>query len=111
MTLMILWSVQVLLLSTLQAPVSLETSQDSMQENLQGECECPSVSQFTQHITDLDNAWSFPTPVDMSSPTFTWGSLDAQAFIAAISQAYDEVIHWRPNLFLVPFGNVGSRFI
>ena len=88
-----------------------ETSQDSTQENLQGECECLSVSQFTQHITDLDNAWSFPTPADMSSPTFTWGSLDAQAFIAAISRAYDEVIHWRPNLFLVPFGNVGSRFI
>ncbi len=28
-----------------------------------------------------------------------------------MNKAYDEVVHWRMNLFLVPFGSAGKCFI
>ena len=28
-----------------------------------------------------------------------------------MNEAYDEVVHWKTNLFLVPFGSVGKSFI
>ena len=28
-----------------------------------------------------------------------------------INQAYESIVHWRHNLFLVPYGNAGSHFI
>ncbi len=52
-----------------------------------------------------------PDPVPSANPTFMWGPLDAQTFITKISLAYDEVAHWRMNLFLVPFGKAGKKFV
>lgn len=57
---------------------------------------------------ERENFWSIPVPANLSP---TWGSLDAQAFIDVITQAYAEVVQWRPNLFLVPFGKVGCHFV
>ena len=37
--------------------------------------------------------------------------MEAQSFSALIAQAYDEVVHWRMNLFLVPFGKAGKQFV
>ena len=46
-----------------------------------------------------------------SQPTFTWGQLDGRDFSRAITTAYDEVVHWSRNLFLVPSGNGGKDFV
>lgn len=32
-------------------------------------------------------------------------------FVQQISLAYDVVVHWPHNLFLVPFGKVGKAFV
>ena len=55
--------------------------------------------------------WSLPEPVPAADPLFTWGPHDGQSFIETVTAAYDEVVHWRPNLFLVPFGNAGKQFV
>ena len=44
-----------------------------------------------------------PTPTPLATPTFTWGSLDADAFMSSISCAYAEVVQWRLNSFTVPY--------
>ena len=52
-----------------------------------------------------------PTYTMMSAPNFTWGRLNAQTFIGQIQDAYDKVIHWRRNVFLVPSGSAGCCFV
>ena len=44
-------------------------------------------------------------------PTFTWGSCDSVTFINSLNAAYNEVVHWRPNLFKVPLGKAGKSFV
>ena len=51
-----------------------------------------------------------PTYSNTSTPNFVWGDLDAQTFVSRITVAYDEVVHWRRNIFMVPSGNIGCSF-
>ena len=44
-------------------------------------------------------------------PAFTWGSCDSTIFTNLLNDAYREVVHWRPNLFKVPFGKAGKSFV
>ena len=37
--------------------------------------------------------------------------LDGATFKQCVSDAYDEVVHWRSNLFLVPPDKVGKEFV
>ena len=52
-----------------------------------------------------------PPPDAPSPPMFTWGKLDATSFTQSLEAAYNEVTHWRKNLFSVPFGNAGKKFV
>ena len=40
-----------------------------------------------------------------------WGTCTIQEFSDAIDDAYGQIVHWRPNLFMVPSGNSGKQFI
>ena len=55
--------------------------------------------------------WSLPETPPFADPIFKWGPLDALSFIAVIEKAYDEVVHWKMNLFPVPFGKAGKQFV
>ena len=57
------------------------------------------------------NANSLPSPVPMDDPRFTWGEIDSATFIHSIDAAYAEVVHWRKNIFTVPYGNAGKSFV
>ena len=46
-----------------------------------------------------------------AEPNFQWGSLKREEFRSIIRLAYDEVVHWRRNIFLLPSGKVGKEFI
>ena len=39
-----------------------------------------------------------PSPI--AEPSFSWGSIDSETLIAHVSDAYDEIVHWKMNLFL-----------
>ena len=48
---------------------------------------------------------------ELADPIFVWGTLDGPTCVSAISDSYDVVVHWRPNLFRLPAGRVGEQFI
>ena len=44
-------------------------------------------------------------------PLFYWGSREGGAIVRDINSAYEEVIHWKRNIFLIPFGSIGKAFV
>jgi len=48
-----------------------------------------------------------------NAPNFTWGSsaINGSAFCEQIHRAYESIVYWRHNLFLVPYGSAGSHFV
>ena len=42
---------------------------------------------------------------------YTWGDLSGQVFTSLIDDAYSQIVHWRSNLFKVPSGSSGKRFV
>ena len=47
----------------------------------------------------------------MAAPSFVWGDCDAETFSHSVTAAYPEVVKWKPNIFSVPFGNAGKKFV
>ena len=47
----------------------------------------------------------------MADPVFTWGEHDSEQFIDILNSAYVEAVHWKLNLFKVPYGKAGKSFI
>ena len=54
---------------------------------------------------------SLPTFEPALSMTSPWGDLLGEEFTKAISEAYAQVVHWRPNLFKIPSGACGKQFV
>ena len=46
-----------------------------------------------------------------AEPNFTWGELNGDEFKQSIRRAYDEVAHWRRNVFMLPSGKAGKQFV
>ena len=40
-----------------------------------------------------------------------WHTLSGEEFATAIDSAYDQIVHWKSNLFKVPSGASGKRFV
>ena len=59
----------------------------------------------------LDGSSDLPQFAEISHPNFRWGSVDGTTFINLIDKAYDEIVHWRRNLFEIPRGNAGSSMV
>ena len=53
---------------------------------------------------------TWPSPA-LQPPNFTWGSYNGKVFCTSINLAYEEVVHWRRNLFQVPSGSSGRAFV
>ena len=47
----------------------------------------------------------------VADPVFTWGEYDAIQFTAALNTAFAEAVHWKINLFKVPYGKAGKSFV
>ena len=52
-----------------------------------------------------------PSHDHLADPSFVWGSVTASSFSTNISKAYNEIVHWKGNLFSVPSGNKGNQFV
>ena len=53
----------------------------------------------------------FPEFVPIATGVFTWGEVDSSAFSTSIKAAYSEVVNWKRNIFTVPSGTHGKRFV
>ena len=48
----------------------------------------------------------------MTDDTYMWnGLVDGDTFQSSVNSAYSEVVKWKRNIFLVPFGKTGERFV
>ena len=57
----------------------------------------------------LDQLLSHP---DTEPPNFMWGDcLNGSLFCELINKGYDEAIHWRRNIFMLPHGKVAKAFV
>ena len=53
-----------------------------------------------------------PSFIGLSPPPFLWNdTIEGSDFVDRVTAAYDEVVHWKRNLFVVPFGKVGKEFV
>ena len=64
----------------------------------------------TEHNTISPTAPS-KSLTDLWPLSFSWGEHSGKAFYDAINYSYEEVVHWKPNIFLVPFGSAGTSFV
>ena len=71
-----------------------------------------STSPDQSHPTATDNSpdltWPLPS---MEVPNFVWGTIHGEELCALVNQAYEEVVHWRRNLFQIPSGSAGKAFM
>jgi len=52
-----------------------------------------------------------PIQVNNTHETFYWGNKRGLDFTIDLNFAYEKIVHWRQNLFLVPSGQSGKKFI
>ena len=44
-------------------------------------------------------------------PDFLWGEKTGEGFSQLVSSAYEEVVHWRHNIFFIPSRRAGKAFV
>ena len=54
---------------------------------------------------------NFPSPVPTAVPIFVWGDHDAFDIMSKLTVMYEEIVHWRKNCFVVPYGQQGKLFV
>ena len=71
----------------------------------------PLLAPNTYHSDCTLSIPDFPPFEPLDDPSFTWGSCDGESCVLAINECYSTAVHWKPNLFRIPSGNVGEAFI
>ena len=66
---------------------------------------------LTPNLTSNSPSNFFPPACPIAQPQFTWGGVDSRTFIQSVTAAYNEVVHWRRNIFAVPSWKAGKTFI
>ena len=76
---------------------------------------CPMCSDTIASNTEANpsvESTELPPYTAMSPPSFIWNNnIEGVEFVQSVSVAYDEVVYWRRNLFLVPYGKAGHEFV
>ena len=52
-----------------------------------------------------------PSYPSLPPPSYSWNDVPGSDFSSVLNKVYDEAIHWRHNLFSVPVGKAGCRFV
>ena len=87
--------------------VGVSKSQGKHMERCVEDFICPPCSiEISENADGVD--CTAPSPVVALPP---YVELPVASFHWKVSTAYDEVVHWQRNLFLVPYGRVGRDFV
>ena len=76
-----------------------------------------SPSLFTPNSLEISEFWTddnvAPLPPFSKSPEipFCWGEVDGVSFSTDLNKIYDEIVHWKKNVFKVPSGKAGTAFV
>ena len=52
-----------------------------------------------------------PPFAPIQSPNFLWGDKKGETFAHSIQSCYEEVVHWKRNIFKVASGKAGKAFV
>ena len=74
---------------------------------------CPHCSGYnmTNGEQCASETTSGPAPVYAPYTDFQWGDVHGQLVCNFMLSAYEKVVHWKPNVFLISFGKAGKRFV
>ena len=86
-------------------PERNSTSDHRPSELSEPDPEVPPEHDPRSHPQDL------PTFEKIGPPNYQWGNVDGETITQRINQAYNEIVHWRRNLFKVPSGKAGTQFV
>ena len=94
-------------ISALPSPAPKDTTPTSMS---------PSTAPTQPHITDPSSTESvrienLPPFSPAADPIFIWGNHNSEPFLRALDETYNEIIHWRLNLFKLLQGKARKRFV
>ena len=67
-------------------------------------------SPATQHAT-LPARQEVNELPEVSLSLFQWGERDGAAFTDDLNKAYEKIVFWKKNLFMLPTGNAGKNYI
>lgn len=66
----------------------------------------------TELSSDGDIISNLPSVVEASAPAFVWGeNIPGKVVLEHLRKIYYEAVHWLPNVFLVPLGSTGKKFV
>ena len=60
---------------------------------------------------ELQSTLHLPDAVSLGDPNFMWGDMTGEAFSLLIDKAYNEIVHYKSNLFGIPRGRAGTLFV
>ena len=72
---------------------------------------CASTTTVEEAAHEIPQVRTLPLFKPMSSLDCIWGEKSGQEFSDAVDYAYGYIVHWKPNLFKVPSGAIGKRFV
>ena len=74
---------------------------------------CPSCSSNTTSVSSISVGPHTSSVIHSCEPCvdFQWGDSDGKTFCELIRDAFEVVVHWRCNNFLVPSGKAGNNFV
>ncbi len=81
-----------------------------------GPMNAPDAVREPDTLPPVEPPLALPSVLRVSPPAqqprnFRWGPFEGEDFCSIISNTYEEVIHWRRNVFLVPSGSIGKAFV
>ena len=85
-----------------------ERSFGTENQELESSATCTGEGEIESEGSDHGNTGE---SVPLQPPNFVWGDLSGRDFCDKVNKTYDEVVQWRRNLFLVPFGKVGKALV
>ena len=71
----------------------------------------PCIKRDKSHNTSINHVDPLPSFVPAQIPNFRWGEIDGTTMQGVINESYNEIVHWKRNLFKVPSGKAGKGFV
>ena len=70
-----------------------------------------SISTSQTSMENQNSIYFLPSFEPLSDPDYQWNDLTGPEFSNAINDAYNQIVHWKANLFRVPSGSNGKKFV
>ena len=71
----------------------------------------PCITRDKSHDTSINHVDPLPSFVPAQIPNFRLGEIDGTTMQGVINESYNEIVHWKRNLFKVPSGKAGKGFV